>query len=151
MMDKNYIETLIKQYLEDTTQYMVDLNISLDNQIHVSIDGDDGVTISDCVAVSRFIEQQIDRDKYDYALEVSSYGLSNPLLLPRQYKKNIGKKLSVLLTTGETKEGMLTGCDDEKIDLIDQKMNRNKSKIIDEQTYSILYQDIDKAIVKIEI
>ena len=80
------------------------------------IDGDEGVTVNDCIEVSRKIEHNLDRDEEDFSLDVSSAGVSTPLSMPRQYRKNIGRKLAV--TTSEGKfEGKLTQVTDDNIKL----------------------------------
>ena len=84
------VAKLLENALEENKSlFLIDLNISEDNQIRVILDGDKGVTVEDCIAVSRAIEHNLDREEYDFSLEVMSAGVSEPLTLPRQYKKNI--------------------------------------------------------------
>ena len=81
--------------------------IANDNTIRVVLDGDEGVNLQDCMNISRAIEHNLDREEEDFSLEVTSAGAASPLELPRQYKKNIGRKLKV--RTGEEElEGNLT-------------------------------------------
>jgi ribosome maturation factor RimP len=102
----------VKQLLQDVLDehpalFLIDLSISENNQIKVIIDGDEGVKVEDCMAVSRGIEHNLDREEKDFSLEVLSAGVSEPLTLFRQYKKNIGRKLNIRTET-ETIEGNLT-------------------------------------------
>lgn len=97
--------------------YVTGIKIGSDNHINVFIDGDEGVTIKDCVAVSRSIEGTLDRDKEDYALDVSSHGATTPLVMPRQYKKHIGRTFEIKLLDGTKAEGDLVECNDEEIKL----------------------------------
>jgi len=96
--------------------FLIDLNISETNQIRVIIDGDEGVKVQDCIDISRAIEHNLDREELDFALEVHSAGVSEPLTLVRQYMKNIGRKLKVK-TADETIEGNLKEADETSITL----------------------------------
>ena len=82
------VTQLLEQALEkNKSLFLIDLRISESNQIMVVIDGDNGVTLKDCIAVSREIEHNLDREETDFSLEVTSAGVSEPLTLVRQYKK----------------------------------------------------------------
>ena len=78
MIDKNVVEKLVNQWLEDKDYFLVDIEISPDDRIVVEIDHADGVWIEDCVQLSRFIEDNLNRDDEDYELEVGSAGLGQP-------------------------------------------------------------------------
>ena len=73
--------------------FLVDLKISNDKSINVILDADKEVNIKDCINISRAIEFDLDRDEEDFSLEVASAGVGSPLKLPRQYRKNLGRKL----------------------------------------------------------
>lgn len=105
--------------------YVTGIRIGSDNHINVFIDGDEGVTIKDCVAVSRAIEGNLDRDKEDYALDVSSHGATTPLVMPRQYKKHIGRTFEIKLLDGTKAEGDLVECNDEHL-LLEFSSRENK-------------------------
>lgn len=106
-MLKDKVEKLLKEALaKDESLFLIDLSISLDNTIKVIIDGDKGVSLQDCMKVSRAIEHNLDRDEADFSLEVTSSGAASPIHMPRQYKKNIGRKLKVR-TQEDTYEGNL--------------------------------------------
>lgn len=72
MIDKSIVKNLVDQWLEDKDYFLVDIEISSDNKIVVEIDHADGVWIEDCVELSRFIEDHLDREQEDYELEVGS-------------------------------------------------------------------------------
>lgn len=131
---------VIHQALEGTDKYLVDLKITTDNRIFVSIDGDTGIIIDDCVELSRKIEGSLDRDSEDFELNVASAGLDSPLKLTRQYKKNIGQILAVTTMTGDKHEGRLTEADDEKIVL--HVRGKKKSDDVD---LTFPYKDIKTA------
>lgn len=97
--------------------FLVELKITDDYKILVTLDGDSGVNLQDCIDVSRAIEHNLDREDVDFALEVASAGASSPLQLPRQYKKNIGRKLKVVTKNNEIFEGLLTKASENEITL----------------------------------
>lgn len=111
------VRNLLKEAFEENNSlFLISLNISDQNHIQVILDGDEGVSVNDCIAVSRKIENNIDREEVDYSLEVASAGVSEPLKLPRQYKKNIGRTLEVT-TNSDKFEGELVEVDEEGIKL----------------------------------
>lgn len=97
--------------------FLVELKITDDYKILVTLDGDSGVNLQDCIDVSRAIEHNLDREDVDFALEVASAGASSPLQLPRQYKKNIGRRLKVVTKNNEVFEGLLTKASENEITL----------------------------------
>jgi len=114
-MFRQEVESLLNDALnEDENLFLIDFSISTDNKINVVLDGDRGVTVQDCMKISRAIEHNLDRDEQDFSLEVASAGAASPMVLPRQYKKNIGRKVEVK-TDEETFEGNLTGASDSTI------------------------------------
>ena len=96
MIKKETIEALIANGLSEREHlFLIDLSIATDNSIKVVIDGDAGVSVEDCIFISRAIEHNLDREEQDFSLEVTSAGVSAALTLPRQFKKNIGRTLAV--------------------------------------------------------
>jgi ribosome maturation factor RimP len=102
MITIQQIETLILDKLEADDVFVVNLSVSPSNAISVSLDSEKGIPVSYCIDISRLIEHNLDREEEDFSLEVSTAGLSEPLKLPRQYKKNIGREVDVI--TGEDKK-----------------------------------------------
>ena len=107
MIERNRIEELIDQKLEGTEFFLVELKINIANKIDVFIDGMKGVTIKDCVGISRHIESSLDREEQDFELNVSSPGAEESFKVLKQYEKNIGRKLIVSTHDGITQEGIL--------------------------------------------
>lgn len=117
VMFKKQVTTLLNDALEeDGNLFLIDCTISSENKINIVIDGDNGVTVQDCMKISRTIDSNFDREEVDFSLEVASAGAASPLVLPRQYRKNIGRKLEVR-TAEETFEGNLTAATDDTISL----------------------------------
>ncbi|MFH6602412.1 ribosome assembly cofactor RimP [Maribacter algicola] len=95
-MLKEKVDMLLKDALtKDGSLFLIDFSVSSDNKIKVVLDGDNGVTVKDCITISRAIEHNLDREEEDFSIEVMSAGAASPLLLPRQFKKNIGRKVKV--------------------------------------------------------
>ena len=115
---KEKVKKLLDKALEDNKSlFLIEFKITDGNQIKVIIDGDQGVTVNDCIALSRAIEHNIDREETDFSLDVASAGVSEPLSIPRQYKKNIGRILKVKTKNNEILEGKLTKVGDNEIEL----------------------------------
>ncbi len=111
------MESLLNKALEENPSlFLIDFTVGGDNTIRVILDGDNGVNLQDCMNVSRAIEHNLDREEEDFSLEVTSAGATSPLELPRQYKKNIGRKLKVR-TSSEEVEGKLVETSEDHITL----------------------------------
>ena len=112
------VEDLLSLALEQYPNiFLVDLKISNDKSINVILDGDKEVNIKDCINISRAIEFDLDRDEEDFSLEVASAGVGSPLKLPRQYRKNLGRKLEVISSDGLKFMGELTHVKEDAIEL----------------------------------
>jgi ribosome maturation factor RimP len=100
MTFKEKVSELLEAGLKEKPSiFLIDLSINESNKIMVTLDGDNGVTLQDCIDISRAIEHNLDREEQDFSLEVASAGVSTPLKIVRQYKKNIGRTLLVKLAT----------------------------------------------------
>ncbi len=149
MIDKVGVLDLVCDFLAGTDKFLVDLHISKDNRINVSIDGDNGININDCIELSRHIESHLDREVEDFELNVASAGLDTPLKLLRQYKKNVGRSLRVEMMTGETKEGVLVEATDERVVLkLDLTKKQKKEGVSDE--FECPYSEIKTAKIVIK-
>lgn len=113
MFKDKVLELLNKGLEEKPSVFLIDLTISEGNKIVVTLDGDDGVNLQDCIDISRAIEHNLDREEEDFSLEVASAGATSPLKFPRQYKKNIGRKLEVKKTDGGIIEANITDANDD--------------------------------------
>lgn len=145
MLDKFNILEIAKEALEGTDKYLVNLKITPDNRIFADIDGDNGITIDDCIELSRKIENSLNRDEEDFELNVSSAGADSPLKLPRQYRRHVGRTLSVDTLDSHHYEGVLESAGDQQITL------RTKgSKKAAPQTIDLAFADIKCARVVIQ-
>lgn len=155
MLDlKKRVEELLNEFLEERKDlFLIDLKISSADDVVVILDGDQGVSIQDCLDASRAIEFNIDRDEHDFSLQVMSAGLSEPLLLPRQYQKNIGREIDVLLNDSTKIQGELIKVDDVDITLLlryRKPKEVGKGKVDVEEEVIIPQLDIKKALVTIK-
>lgn len=112
MITKEKVQFLLEEVLSDD-QFIVDVTVGLGNAISVSLDSDAGISVGECVQISRHIENSLDREVEDFSLEVSSPGLSMPLKVPRQYLKNIGREVEVVTKSGEKQKGVLKSVESE--------------------------------------
>ena len=152
-MLKEQLKSSIQQALEAyPALFLLDFTIGGDSHIKVVLDGDEGVSFRDCMTVSRAIESHLNREEEDFSLEVASAGATCPLQLPRQYKKNIGRKLQVI-TNEDTWEGTLTQTSDDDITLVWEVREPKpigKGKVTVQKTQKIAFSEIRKAKVIIE-
>ena len=109
MIDRNIVKNLVDQWLENENKdyFLVDIEISKDDKIVVEIYHADGVWIEDSDELSRFIEDNLNRDEEDYELEVGSAGIGRPFKVRQQYIIHIGKEVEVLGDDGKKYKGIL--------------------------------------------
>lgn len=107
MIEKNVVNQIVEEWIEDKDYFVVDIVISPDAKIVVEIDHEQGVWIDDCVELSRFIESRLNRDEEDYELEVGSAGIGQPFKVKRQYAIHIGDEVEVLAADGKKWSGVL--------------------------------------------
>ena len=152
MAFKDKVEQLLNQALEENPHlFLIDFSISDSNKIIVTLDGDTGVQLQDCVNISRAIEHNLDREEVDFALEVASAGVSAPLKLARQYKKNIGRTLKIK-TKEKTFEALLIDASENDITVEwssrePKKIGKGKETVIHNE--KIAHNDILEAVVTI--
>jgi ribosome maturation factor RimP len=150
MTFKEKVKQLIDQGLEQfPSLFLIDLKIDDSNKIIVTLDGDNGVQLQDCIEISRLIENNLDREEQDFALEVASAGVSSPLKMVRQYKKNIGRTLKIK-TQSTTIEAKLVAASDVNITVEwssrePKKIGKGKETVLHNE--QIEYNDIKEAVV----
>ena len=111
----------------DNGNYLVDVNISSKNAINVKMDNlHGGVSVKDCVSVSRNIEHNLDRDQEDFELQVSSPGIDQPFMVHQQYLKNVGRNVTVTTLSEEIISGELIKADQKEISIKEIKTEKNK-------------------------
>ncbi|OAV74833.1 Ribosome maturation factor RimP [Bacteroidales bacterium Barb7] len=145
MIDKQKVVRLAEEGIAVTTHFLTDVTVTPDNVIVVEIDNDKAIGIDDCAALSRFIESRLDRDAEDYELEVGSAGVTSPFKVLRQYAKNIGNEVEVLLKKGVKLTGILKAADEQGIVLAVEKQVKPegaKRKEIVQEEHTYIYEEI---------
>lgn len=156
-----FMEIKIRELAEEAIEkaglsdcYIVDVSVR-GQKIEVFMDADEGVTFLKCQKVSRYIESYLDESKVlgeSYTLDVSSPGLARPLTIPRQYKKNIGRRFDILRHSDDRKlTGTLTDVEEEFI-VVENEMVEKEGKKKKKVTvkHEIPFEDIKRAVIKIE-
>jgi ribosome maturation factor RimP len=123
------IKTLFEDWQKDEQVFLVDLSVKPDNKITVLIDRIGGLNITDCVDLSRYIEGNIDRDKDDFELSVSSPGADAPFKVLKQYQKNIGRKVKITTKDDQTLIGTLLKIEGNTIEIDPEKSKKTKELV----------------------
>ena len=147
---ENFLSLVLKQH---SNIFLVDLKISNDKSIKIILDGDKEVNVKDCIDISRSMEGALDRDQDDFSLEVASAGVGSPLKFPRQYHKNLGRKLEVISSEGLKFEGDLTHVKEDAIELQWKQRETKrigKGKVTVTKKKTILFDEISQAKVMIK-
>lgn len=117
MIDTKKIEEIAARHLEGTDLFVVSCSVTPANEVELLIDSDQSVSIDDCMALSRAIEAEFDRDVEDFELMVASAGIGSELKSLRQYRKLVGRPVEVLLKSGVKVLALLEEVTDEAITL----------------------------------
>ncbi len=129
MIIQKELEQAIRSFLQDSSLFLIDTKIRPGNRIMVFIDGDHGVTVDDCQALNRHLEQTLNRDAEDFELTVSSAGADRPLKMPRQYKRLLNRTLDVETNDGQKYSGILISCGNDDIGLeVTEKISKKESR-----------------------
>ena len=115
MITGENITDLVMQHIGGTDIFLVEVLVKPGNAIMVHVDKPEGISIDECVKISRYLNENLDRDVEDYSLEVSSPGLSGAFKVKQQYEKNLGRDIEVLYTDGIKVKGKLKKVSDEGI------------------------------------
>lgn len=154
MLDKEEIRTFVESYLESSDCYLTGLSISKENEIVVELDNDEGVDLDTCAALTRAFQERFDRDKEDYSLEVGSAGLTSPLKVLRQYRKNIGNELDVLTNDGRKLKGVLKEADEKQFVLtIQKKMKPEGAKrpVLMDENLVFTYEEVKNVCLHLKV
>ena len=157
MTIKERLEAMLNPMMEEGRLFLVDIIFKpskVSQKISILVDSDEGITIQECTSISRRLAKQLEELEVftePYTLEVSSPGLDQPLILLRQYQKNLGRNLKLTLKTGESVSGTLLDASEETIKL-QLPEPKKKSKVpVDPSTFvkEIASSDISKAMIEI--
>ena len=130
MIAQEEIIKTINPKIKEMGGYLVDVKVNTANSITVYIDSFKGVLLEDCLQVSKYFEDQFDREIEDYALTVCSPGLSNPFKIKDQYINNQGKEVTVKKNDGKRISGILKKYDKQLTLEVRKKKKGSKSDYI---------------------
>ena len=107
MIEKKQIEEIVQSRIEGTDLFLVEVKVDTQNNITVTVDSPEGISVDTCVVLSQYIESQLNREAEDFALEVSSPGVGQPLKVLQQYTKILNGTIEVLFNSGIKLNGIL--------------------------------------------
>jgi len=151
MIEKNRIISLAEEAIADSHIFLVDVTVSASNKIVVLVDCESGLSIADCIRVSRFIESSLDREIEDFDMDVSSPGIGQPFKVIGQYKKAIGRNVEVIVSESKTYCGTLTSVTPTDFTLeVEEKvkLEGEKKKQLVKNTYTFAFDSIRTACEK---
>lgn len=136
MQVEKRVTALVEEKIADRPElFLVEVRMLPNNKLIIHVDGDQGISIQDCAAISRHVGFHLEEEntiEKAYNLEVSSPGVGEPLKLNRQYQKNIGRDLSVKLADGQIKEGELLTVEETGITIAEKvKEKGKKAQLVD--------------------
>ena len=146
MIEKQKIQGLVEEFMKGTGLFLVSVKVSNANRIIVLADKNEGITIDECAAIHRQIENGLDRDKEDFELQVSSPGLDMPFVVIQQYFKNEGKNVEVVDYEGSKYIGKLKNVTDGGFEL--ETEVKTKGKTIELRDISFINSCIPFAIIE---
>jgi ribosome maturation factor RimP len=123
------IKNLFEKWPKNEDVFLVDLAVKPGNKITVLIDRIGGLNITDCVDLSRFLEGNLDREKEDFELSVSSPGADAPFKVLKQYEKNIGRKVKITTNDNQILNGILLKLEGEIIEIEPEKGKKTKTAV----------------------
>ncbi len=146
MITKEALSETISNYLTDNGLFLVDIEISQENDITVTIERHEGsVKVDDCIAIDRIVSANFDRDVEDYSLTVTSAGLDQPFKVLDQYKKFCGSEVEVVLKKGGKLKGILSGYSAEGMEITTSKMVKKegfKKKVQEDTVTAYTFAEI---------
>jgi len=144
-------ERKVNELLNELPGYfLVELSVKPTNNIKVYVDADQGAAIDQLSKINRVLYKWVEENLFpngDFSIEVSSPGLDEPLRLNRQYLKNIGRFVDVLLKNGIKKEGKLLSATENEIVVEEERGHGKKKELI---PHSILKEDIKSTRIQIK-
>jgi ribosome maturation factor RimP len=150
MIDKNYIEKFVNEFINGSDIFLVAVKVSSANRIIVLADTMKDITIDQCAAIHRHLEKNLDREIEDFELQVSSPGLDVPFAVIDQYRKNEGKKVEVTDNDGTKYSGILKNVTNGGFELETEVKVKGRMKEIKEISFNFDQVKSTKAILTIK-
>ncbi|GAA4784057.1 ribosome assembly cofactor RimP [Olivibacter ginsenosidimutans] len=150
MNTEKRVAELVEEKIADRPDlFLVDVTMHSNGKLMILVDGDQGVSIQDCAAISRHVGYHLEEEDViinAYNLEVSSPGIDTPLKLLRQYRKNIGRSVSLKITDGSKREGKLIAVGETSI-IIEEKIKEKGKKAIQQENTIPLDQILETKVL----
>ena len=125
------VEKKLSELLTELPGYfLVEISVKPTNNIKVFVDADQGAAIDQLSRINRALYKWVEENLFpngDFSIEVSSPGLEEPLKLNRQYLKNVGRMVEIVLKNGLKKEGKLKSVSENEI-VIEEEIGKGKKK-----------------------
>ncbi len=147
MVEKENIRELVEAFLQGTECFLVEVKLS-PNKLAVAIDKPTGVALDECTALTRHLLNHLEETGFleKHEVEVGSPGMEEPLRVPQQYQRRLGKELRVMGVDGKEWKGILQQILPEGIELkVTTSRKENKKKIITESLETIPFSNIREA------
>jgi ribosome maturation factor RimP len=145
MINSSNIEQLVREKIEGTNLFLVEIKIDSYNGISVFVDSPTGVDVVTCVGISRHIENSLDREVEDFSLEVSSPGIGSAFKVKEQYQKVLNKTVEVLFLDGKKIQGTLLELTDENFTVeysVKEKPEGAKRPLLVNKKHTIGFDEI---------
>lgn len=146
MITAQALSGAIANYLNDNGLFLVDIEISKDNDITVAIESREAdVKIDNCIDIDRIIGGVFDRDVEDYSLTVTSAGLDQPFKVLEQYLKFVGSEVEVVVKGGGKMKGILTAASQDGFEVTVSKMVKvegSKKKVQQDIVTPFAYENV---------
>ena len=154
MNSENQVIAVEKKLSELLTElpgyFLVEISVKPTNNIKVFVDADQGATIDQLSRINRALYNWIEENLFpngDFSIEVSSPGLDEPLKFDRQYLKNIGRMVEIVLKNGLKNEGKLISVSENGIVIEEEKGKGKKKEVIQ---HIILKEEIKTTKVQVK-
>lgn len=152
------IQALIERHIHDDSLFVVEVlakgGLTQVSKIVVLLDGDQGVSIDQCVAISRSVSEELESLPYlegKYTFEVSSPGVEYPLRSIRQYAQHVGRRLQVHTKAGQEHIGTLLAVGEARINLEEETLKGagKSKKYVAQGELEIPFEEIETTSVMI--
>jgi ribosome maturation factor RimP len=153
MIDPTILDKLVEEAIEQEGAFLIDLEVKQGDHISLLVDHLDGLTLERITQMSRHIRNGLDEQEYDYQLEVSSPGVGQPLKIPQQFVKNVGRTVGVKTLEGEELEATLVNFEADTLHLeykVREPKPVGKGKVTVTKTRTFVLNELDtvKVLVK---
>ena len=146
MITAEALHGAIAGYLAEKGLFLVDIEISKDNDITIAVESSEGdVKIENCVDIDHIVAGVFDRDVEDYSLTVTSAGLDQPFKVLQQYQKFVGSEVEVVVKGGGKMKGILSSATEEGFEVTVSKMVKvegSKKKVQQDTVTAFAYDGI---------